>query len=391
MDIRRICVFTATRAEYGLLAPLMRLLRGRPGVRLQVVASGTHLSEAHGMTVREIDRDGFSVDARCDILVPGDSAVSAAASMGLCTTRVAEALERLRPHLFVVLGDRYETLAAAQAAMLLGIPVAHLCGGEVTEGAFDESIRHALTKLSHLHFVAAEPYRRRVLQLGEDPERVFDVGSPGLDNLLLPDLPTRAELEASLGFSLGEQSLLVTYHPATLGGLAPLDALNRLLAAIDRFPEARTIFTAPNADPGGDAVHARLRAHVGERTGRAVLVSSLGQRRYVAALREVSAVVGNSSSGIIEAPAAGTPTVNVGDRQKGRLRASCIIDVPEETEAIVRGIERALSPEMKALARAGGHPYGGPGAAAKMAEILLSVPLNGLTSKTFHDLPGAAL
>jgi UDP-hydrolysing UDP-N-acetyl-D-glucosamine 2-epimerase len=380
---RKVSVFTATRAEYGLLTNLMRAVRSSERLRLQLLVSGAHLSPRHGETWRAIEADGFAIDARADLELAGDGPVETAAAMGRCTAGVAGVLERLRPDLFVVLGDRYEALAAAQAALVMGVPVAHLCGGEATEGAIDESLRHAITKLSALHFVATPAFAARVRQMGENPAHVHVVGTPGLDNFEALPLLDRAGLEAQLGFSLGSSSLLVTYHPATLGRLPAERAMDELLAALERFPEARLILTEPNADPGAGAVLERLRAFARRHAGRAYLTPSLGQLRYLSALKCVDAVVGNSSSGIIEAPTAGVPTVNVGDRQKGRPRAASVIDVAEARDDIEAGLRRALEPEFRALARSVENPYGGPGAARRIVAVLESVELGALRVKTF--------
>jgi len=382
---RRVCIFTATRAEYGLLANLMRAVRASERLTLQVLVSGTHLSERHGSTWRAIEADGFAVDARADLELAGDTPVETAAAMGRCTARVAESLARLRPDLFVVLGDRYEALAAAQAALVMGVPVAHLCGGETTEGAIDESLRHAITKLSALHFVATPAFGARVVQMGENPAHVHVVGTPGLDNFETLPLLDRAALEKQIDFVLGSPTLLVTYHPATLGTLAPEVAMDELLAALERFTDARYILTEPNADPGAGAVLERLRAFARRHADRTYITPSLGQRRYLSALKCVDVVVGNSSSGIIEAPSAGVPTVNVGDRQKGRPRAASVIDVSESRDAIEAGVRRALEPEFRAVARSVENPYGGPGAARRIVAVLESVNLDSLRVKTFFD------
>lgn len=380
---RRVCAFTGTRAEYGLLRWLMEDLRDDPAVALQVLASGAHLCPEFGYTVTAIEADGFTIDARIDMLLASDSPVAVAKSMGLGVIGYADALDRLRPDILVILGDRYEALAIAQTAMALRIPIAHIHGGEATEGVIDEAIRHAITKMAHLHFTAAEPYRRRVIQMGEAPERVFAVGAPGLDNLHRLPLPDRATLESELGFTLTSPVLLVTYHPVTLSTIDPAVPMAALLDALDRFPAARVVFTKANADAHGRALNRMIDDYAAARPGRVLASPSLGQRRYLALMRLADAVVGNSSSGIIEAPAAGTPTVNVGDRQRGRLRAPSVIDCAEDTEAIAEAIAAALAGTVTAT----DSPYGGGGASARMATLLRDLPLDGLLDKRFYDLP----
>lgn len=385
---RKVCVFTGTRAEYGLLQGLMAGIRDSARLELQVLVAGMHLSPAFGETWREVEADGFPIDARAEILVSGDSPTAVATSMGLGVMKVADALARLRPDILVLLGDRFEALAAAQAAMLCRVPIAHIHGGEATEGLIDEAIRHSITKMSHLHFAAAEPFRRRIVQLGEQPDRVFDVGAPGIDNLRQMELMDRAALEASLGFDLTPPLLLVTYHPVTLSDRPATEPLGELLEAFRRMPECRVLLTRSNADPGGLGINDmldRFAAEVGERVR---VSASLGQVRYLSAMALADAVVGNSSSGIIEAPAAGTPTVNLGERQAGRPRAPSVLDVAEEADAIEAAIRRALSPAFQELAARRETPFGSGGAAARMVEVLEEAALDGILFKRFHDLPG---
>ena len=304
----------------------MKEMQADPCIDLQLLVSGSHLAPEFGETWRQITADGFAIDAQVDMCLSSDEPVAVAKSMALGLAGFAEALDRLKPDLLVVLGDRYEALAAAEAAMLLRVPIAHIHGGEATEGAIDDSIRHAITKMAHLHFAAAELYRERILQLGEAPERVFTVGAPGLDHIDNTKLIDRRELERELGFQFGDRNLLVTYHPATLDPASPAAAVRRLLDALDRMPEVRVIMTKSNADVGGRAINAAIDDYASQRPGRVLAVSSLGQQRYLSVMAQVDAVVGNSSSGIIEAPAMGKPTVNIGPRQQGRVRAPSVID-----------------------------------------------------------------
>ncbi len=386
MRRRRIAVVTGTRAEYGLLAPLMRLLKDDPAVELQLIVTGAHLSERFGMTVTLIETDGFTIDARVSLPLDGDSPLDMARAMAAGVAGIAEAIERLTPDIVVLLGDRFEILAAAQAAFITRRILGHIHGGEATEGALDDGFRHAITKLAHLHFVSAEPYRRRVVQMGENPERVWIVGAPGLDAIAETKFLDRDSLDKSLRFELGPRFLLVTYHPVTLDENAGAAELEALLAALDAMADAKILITGHNADAGHGRISALLDAFAAERPERVFLAASLGQQRYLSAMKFCAAVVGNSSSGLIEAPALGVPTVNVGDRQKGRLRGESVIDCTGTPAAIADALNRAVSSTFQACARTAVSPYGNPGASARMARILKGVPLAGLARKPFFDL-----
>lgn len=379
--MRRIAFFTSTRAEYGLLRPLMAEVALRPGLMLQVIVSGTHLSQAHGETWREIAADGFAIDARVDMRLGADDAESIAASAALALAGTAQALARLRPDVLVLLGDRYELLAAAQAAVLARVPIAHIHGGEATEGAIDESIRHAITKLAYWHFPSAEPYAERIRQMGEASERVWTVGAPAIDNIAaLAPIP-RDELEAFLGLALRAPCFLVTYHPVTLEADSGLAAMQALLEAVGALAGS-VVITGANADPGASPIRAAMQAFADANPGRAVLFESLGARRYLSLMRHVDAVVGNSSSGLLEAPAVGVPTVDVGPRQQGRLRARSVLHCGESSAEIRRALEHAVSPAHRALAARCDTPYGRPGAARRIVDILQAVEI-GSTAKPF--------
>jgi UDP-hydrolysing UDP-N-acetyl-D-glucosamine 2-epimerase len=382
--MRKVCVVTGTRAEYGLLYWLMKEILDDPELQLQVVATGMHLAPEYGLTYHSIVADGFVIDATVEMQLSSDTPVGIAKSIGLGVIGCADALARLQPDVMVVLGDRYEILAAAQAALVARIPVAHIHGGETTEGAIDESIRHALTKMSQLHFVAAEAYRTRVIQLGEHPDRVFNVGALGVENITRLQLLDRAQLEESLDFQLGSPTFLVTYHPATLGESAPEAAMGELLAALDRFPEAKVVITKPNSDAGGRILAQMIDDYAIANPGRVAVFTSLGQLRYLSALRLVDAVIGNSSSGIIEAPAFRTPTVNIGERQTGRLKAASIIDCRESTDSIVAAIREALAPAFREGIKEDASLYGSGATAAQIRDRLKQAEL--LTTKRFYDL-----
>ncbi len=385
---RRIAIVTGSRAEYGLLSRLIRLLAEDGRTEPLVVVTGTHLAPEFGMTVTEIEAEGVAIAERVEIVLASDSGLGMAKSLALATMGLAEAFARLTPDLVLVFGDRYEMLGAASAAMALRLPLAHIAGGQLTEGAVDDAIRHAITKLAHLHFTAIEAYGRRIVQMGEAPERVFVVGSTGLDAIRDGQRLPRAELEARLGLDLGQRSLLVTFHPETLSALAPERQVAELLAALAGIEDdVRLIFTGVNADAGGRAIAAAVEAFVATRPGRAVAVKSLGHQGYLSALALVSGVVGNSSSGLIEVPSFGIGTVNIGDRQKGRLRAASIIDCPTEAAAIAAALRRLLSPGFRAGLAGLVNPFGDGHASERIRDILATHPLDGLIRKSFVDTP----
>lgn len=381
---RKICIVTSTRADYGLLQGLMAEVRASSAITLQIAVTGMHLSPEFGMTVNQIEIDGFTVDAKVEMLLSSDTAVGIAKSMALATAGFADAFARLQPDILVLLGDRFEILAVAQAALVARIPIAHIHGGETTEGAFDEAIRHAITKMAQWHFVAAEPYRKRVVQMGEAPERVFVSGAPGLDHLTRTALLDRKTLSVSLGMALGEPLFLVTYHPATLGGMDPLAAQAELLAALDAFPQASVIYTLPNADPSGRGLAQQARAWCSANASRAHDFQSLGQQRYLSAMALADVTIGNSSSGLIETPALKRATVNIGARQAGRLKASSVIDAAESRNDIVEGINRALSADFRRSLPSTVSLYGQGDAGKQIASVLASVTLT--DGKKFFDI-----
>ncbi|MBF0176820.1 MAG: UDP-N-acetylglucosamine 2-epimerase (hydrolyzing) [Magnetococcales bacterium] len=382
---RAICVVTGSRAEYGHLYWIMREIQEHPQLQLQVVATGMHLSPEFGMTVQQIETDGFGVDQRVEMLLSGDSGVAIAKSLGLGVIGFADALERLRPGLVLVLGDRFEALAAVMAAMPLRIPVAHVHGGEASEGVMDEAIRHALTKMAHLHFTAAPAYRQRVIQLGEDPGRVFVTGSPGLDHIARTPLLERDAWQQETGFVLGQTNILVTYHPVTLESGGPEKATAAILTALDAYPDARILFTRPNADTAGRIIQQMIDAWVVQQKQRAMVVTNLGTVRYLSALRHMDIMLGNSSSALIEAPCFKLPAINLGDRQRGRLKAISVIDCAEESRSIIRALEKGLDPQFRQGLHAMVPPYGQGDAARRIVEILAEFPLDDILKKQFHD------
>lgn len=386
--MKSVCVITGSRAEYGLLRWIMQGLQDSEHCRLQTVVTGMHLSPEFGSTWQAIADDGFSIDWKVDMLLGSDSAVGVTKSMGLAIVGFADAFAHLEPDLVVILGDRFEILAAASAALLAGIPIAHLHGGELTEGAYDDAIRHALTKMAHLHFTAAEPYRARVIQMGEDPARVWCTGGFGLDGVVKLGRMTRPELEESLGLSLGEQALMITFHPETASGASPRAQMTELLAALEETA-AQLIFTMPNADNEGRVLFAMIEDFVARHPDRSCVHTSLGQRRYLSTLAQVDAVVGNSSSGLIEAPAFGKGTVNIGARQDGRLRAASVLDCAAERGAIVQAIAQVLTPEFRAGLAEQTNPYGEGGASARTVAIIEDWLAGSAEPgpKCFYDLP----
>ncbi len=386
MASRRIAVVTGSRADYGLLYWLIHDLHRAPDFELQLVVSGMHLMPQFGRTIEVIERDGFSIAATVDLEIDADTPHALARAIGTGTAGFADAFAQLDPELVVILGDRFEALAAATAAFAQRRPIAHLHGGEVTEGALDDGFRHAITKLSSLHFTAAEPYRRRVIQMGEPPDRVYNVGAPGLEHLTRTPLLSRSEVERAIDFALGDQAFLVTFHPATLDADDPAEQCRELLAALDAFPQARIIMTLPNADPGGQGIIALLQAYAQRHAQRCRLFASLGQQRYLSLLRWVDIVVGNSSSGLIEAPSAKCATVNIGERQRGRLRAASVIDCPPRKAEIEAALRRALDPDFRARLSDVQNPYGDGAVAQRILTVLRRVDPRALVHKRFYDV-----
>lgn len=383
---RKICVVTGTRAEYGLLRWVMHGIKEHADLSLQTIATGTHLSPEFGLTHQEIEADGFIIDNKVEMLLSSDTSSGITKSMGLAMIGFADALSQLNPDLIVVLGDRFEIFAAVAAAMVARIPVAHLHGGETSEGAIDEAIRHSISKMSHFHFVAAEEYRRRVIQLGEQPDRVYLVGGLGIDNISKLKLLTLSELEESLDLKLGARNLLVTFHPVTLeDNDKSVEQMEELFAALSRLDDTRLIFTMPNADMEGRKLSSMVNEFVLEKQNARVY-TSLGQLRYLSLLKYVDGMVGNSSSGLIEMPTFRKGTINIGDRQSGRLKASSVIDCIPERNSISAAIDRLYTPSFSELLSSVSNPYGDGGASEKIVDCLSNVPLKGVLRKRFHNM-----
>lgn len=384
--MRKICVITGSRAEYGLLRWVMQGIKDDKTLKIQIIATGMHLSRKFGLTYREIEKDGFRIDSKVKMLTGSDTPVGIAKSMGRGLIGFADALDKLKPNLIVVLGDRYEIFSAVSAALVARVPVAHLHGGEATEGLIDEAIRHSITKMSHLHFVAAETYRQRVIQLGEEPHRVFLVGGLGVDNIKHMQLFDRKTLEASINFKLGSKNLLITFHPVTLEAATAESQMEELLAALETLKDTNLIFTMPNADTDGQRLAKKIQTFVGQhRNARAY--KSLGQLRYLSCIAHVDGVVGNSSSGLLEVPSFRKGTVNIGDRQLGRLQAGSVINCAPTRASITAALKKLYSVEFKNKLAHVKNPYGDGGASKKIVSIIKTTSLNGLIKKRFFE-PG---
>jgi len=383
--MRKICIVTGARAEYGLLRWIMQGIKDDPTLVLQVIVTGMHLSPEFGLTYLAIEQDGFHIDRKVEMLTSSDTSVGIAKSMGLGMIGFADAIHDLGPDLIVVLGDRFEIFSTVSAALVARIPVAHLHGGELTEGAFDEALRHSITKMSHLHFVAAEPYRKRVMQLGESPDRVFLVGGLGIDNIKNLKLLNRAELEASLNFKLGRKNLLITFHPVTLENSTAQNQMEELLSSLAVLEDTNLIFTLPNADAHGRILINMVNAFVGRHVNARVY-TSLGQLRYLSCVNQVDGVIGNSSSGLAEVPSFKKGTINIGDRQKGRLQARSVINCEPNFESIGAAIRKLYSDEFQANLQNTSNPYGEGGASEKVLSIIKNYSFEGILKKEFHDL-----
>lgn len=374
--MKRIGIMTGTRAEYGLLKPLMQEINKDNDLELYLIVSGMHLSPEFGMTYQEIEEDGFEINAKVEMLLSSDSPAGISKSIGLGVIGFADEFQRADLDMLILLGDRYEALSAAICAMVMRIPIAHLHGGELTEGAIDEGIRHSITKMSYLHFTSTEQYRNRVIQLGENPERVFYVGALGVENIKKINLMTKEELERSIHFEIDENTVIVTYHPVTLENNTVEEQFLNLLEVLDRNPKIRMIFTKANADTNGRIVNELIDKYAAQNSERACAFMSLGQKRYLSALKYCRIVIGNSSSGIIEAPSFGKPIINIGDRQKGRICADSVINCGYTQQEIQQAMETALTEEFENKARNCTNPYEKENTAANIISVIKDYLLN---------------
>lgn len=381
---RSICVFTGTRAEYGLLRPVLKKLPSA-GFDVRLLVSGTHLSKAFGMTANDIVADGLRIDEAVDVPLESNSPTGICAAMGAGLARFGEALGRLKSDALMILGDRYEAFAAAAAATVHGLPIIHLHGGEVTEGAIDDSFRHSITKMAHLHFASTEAYRQRIIQLGEDPAYVHNVGALGVENALELPLADPTSVESDLGLGPGQRYFLATFHPATRDEMPAEEQIMPLLEALNEFPDHVTVFTGANADAGGASINALLQARCLRQPDRLRFFISLGSVRYLSAARFADLVIGNSSSGIIEVPSLGVPSIDIGTRQAGRVRSDSVITCVLERDSIVRAIRTGLSDDFRSASRSAQNPYAGRDTASTIVRTLETTPFAQLVQKRFFD------
>jgi len=386
MSRRKICVVTGTRAEYGLLTPLLHEIQNDKELELQLIVTGMHLSPEFGLTYKEIEKE-FSIDKKIEMLLSSDTSIGISKSMGLAQISFAEAYDELKPDIVVVLGDRYEIFSAVATAMVSRLPIAHMSGGELTLGAIDDAIRHSITKMSHLHFVATEVYRQRVIQLGENPEHIYNFGEAGLDNIVNLSLLSKEQFEESIEFKLKKKSLLITYHPTTLNNLDEIvHDFKNILEALDLLEDTTLIFTKSNSDEGGRKINSMIDEYVSGHKDKTIAFTSLGQLRYLSALQHVDAVVGNTSSGIVEAPSFHIGTINIGDRQKGRLQAPSVINSQSSKVALREAFKKLYRPEFQKSLKEVVNPYGQGDSSKRTKEILKTILLEDIIKKEFRDI-----
>ena len=389
MTKRSVCVVTGSRAEYGLLYWLMKEIQIAKDLELQIIATGMHISPEFGNTYRQIEQDGFKIDKKVEMLLSSDSEVGITKSMGLGLIGFADAIDNLKPDLIIVLGDRFEIFSAVSAAMIAKIPVAHLHGGEATEGSIDEPIRHSITKMSHLHFTSVEEYRNRVIQLGEQPNRVFNVGGLGIDNINKLELLSRVDLEKAINFNLGEKNILVTFHPVTLENSTAEAQFRELLDSIDTLQNTKIIFTKANSDTNGRVINNIIDDYVANHSNT-IAFTSMGQLNYLSSLQFVDAVVGNSSSGLLEAPSFNIATIDIGDRQKGRIKADSVISCLPKKKDIIGALNALYSEDFQNIVANTKNPYGEGGASKEILKIIKDIGLDDILKKPFYDIKGIA-
>ncbi|WP_374445528.1 UDP-N-acetylglucosamine 2-epimerase [Epilithonimonas sp.] len=382
----KICVATGTRAEYGLLRPLMMAIKNEPNWQLQILVTGAHLSPEFGLTFAEIEKDGYYIDKKVEMLLSSDTSSSIVKSMGLGMIGFADALQDLNPDLLVILGDRYEMLALASSALIFTIPMVHIHGGEITEGAYDDAIRHSITKMSNLHFVSTEEYKNRIIQLGENPQFIHNVGAIGLDSVKKLPLLSKAELEKELNFQFKKYNYQITFHPSTLDKESPEKQFQILLNVIDRQEDSFFVFTKANADAGGRIINKMIDDYISKNNDKAIAFSSLGNLRFLSLVKFCDAVIGNSSSGILEVPSLKTATINIGDRQKGRIQAESIINTKVSEIEISEAFEKVKSDEFKNIVKNSVNPYGNGNVTDKIMNELRKINLKDFSTKQFYDL-----
>ena len=383
---RKICIVTGTRAEYGLLFWLMKEIQAADGLQLQIIVTGAHLSSEFGLTSKQIESDGFVINKKVDMLLSSDTEVGITKSMGLGMIGFADALNDLNPDLMVLLGDRYEIFVAASAATVARICIAHIHGGETTEGAFDESFRHSITKMSHVHFTSTDKYRNRVIQLGEHPNRVFNVGAAGIDNIVRLQLLNKSQFQKEINFQLGKKNVLVTYHPVTLENRTAENQFQALLDVLAQEKTLKIIFTKANSDTNGRIINNMIDDFVTEYKDQSISFASMGQLRYLSALQFIDGVIGNSSSGLLEVPSFKIGTINIGDRQLGRIKADSVIDCKPNQKSIKKAIIKLFSEDFKEKSKFVVSPYGIGGAAKKIVTELEGISLDGILKKSFYDI-----
>ena len=382
----KVCVITGTRAEYGLLYWTMKAIQLNPNLELSVCVTGMHLSPEFGLTYKQIESDGFLIEGKIEMIVSSDTSVGITKSIGLGLIGFADFYERSRPDMILVLGDRFEIFSAVSAAMIARIPIAHCHGGEATEGLIDEAIRHSITKMSHLHFTSTEEYKKRVIQLGEQPKNIFNVGALGIENINRLKLLNKEEFESSINFKLSSLNFLVTFHPVTLDITSSELQFTELLDALSEFKDAKIIFTKPNADHDGRVIIKLIDEFISKNTQNAISFISLGQLRYLSAIKHCQVVIGNSSSGIIEAPSFKKATINIGDRQQGRIKAKSVISCKPEKASIIKSIRVAISDEFQNLLKGTLNPYGQGNSSEKILEVITNTSLNKLLKKKFYNI-----
>ncbi len=384
--MKKIAIFTGTRAEYGILYWIIKELHERSDTELQLYVGGMHLSPEFGYTIEQIEKDGFTIDEKLEFLLSSDSPVAVSKSIALALMTSAEAIDRNQPDLIVILGDRFESMAVAQAAMISCTPVAHIHGGEITEGLIDDAIRHSITKMSHLHFTANDQYRNRVIQLGEDPSRVFSYGAPGIDSIKKLDLLGKDDLIKSIDFDITDKFFMITYHPVTLDSDGAKNSLINLLSALEDYKDYKLVITYPNADTHGRALIEILDDYKSKNEDRVLLIQSLGQLRYLSLLKLCNAVIGNSSSALIEAPTFNVPTINIGERQKGRITGATVINCSEDKKSIKDSIEKSLSLEFLNICKNANNPYGQGDSSSKIVQKMVDFDLTGIVKKSFYNV-----
>ena len=386
--MKKICIITGTRAEYGLLSPLIKKIDEDKELKLQLVVTGMHLSPEFGLTYKQIEEDGYKIDEKVEMLLSSDTSVGISKSMGLAMISFSEVIERLKPDMVLVLGDRYEIFAICSVCSIFKVPIAHLHGGETTEGAFDECFRHSITKMSYLHFTSTNEYRNRVVQLGENPDRVFNVGAIGIENIKNMKLLSKEELEESINFKLDSRYVLVTFHPVTLENNTSEKQFKNLLDVLDSIKNLNVIFTKSNSDTDGRIINKMIDEFVSKDTKKYVAFTSMGSLRYLSAMKYCDVIIGNSSSGIVEAPSFKIPTINIGDRQKGRIQAKSVINCEPNKKDIKEALNKSLSKEFIEYIKDTINPYEQDNVSLKIIEEIKYFLYNNKIDlkKKFYDL-----